>query len=201
MKICKDTVYIGEAFTSKDFSNEDVSGAKFVKCRMHGVRLEGADLTGTEFIECDLSYANMTKAKTQGTAFTECNMAKASLRECNLDGASFEDCNWDGTDFGGSVFRNNVISGIRHLVKANLYPIESDGEYFKVFKAEPFGATITHRTMQLGCLHATKESWWGITDTDLAVNTCGDPRAHSEWKRWAPVLKEATSVLQLRDAE
>lgn len=201
MKPCKEGVYVGENFTSKDFHGEDLSGAKFVKCRMHGVGLEQCDLTDVEFVECDLSHSKLTGAKTKNTKFTVCNMSKATVRDCVLDGAGFEDCNWDGTDFAGSTFKGNRITGIRNLVKANLYPIESDGVYFKVFKAEPFGATITNRTMQLGCHHATKEGWLGMTDLDLAVNTCGDPRANPEWKRWAPVLKEAIAVLQLVDAE
>ena len=195
----------GQEYTDFDYGKEDwtsrtFEGVVFRGCDFRGTTMRYADFKGCTFLRCNMTGVKAQGTKFQDCTFDECDFERADFRETDFTGAQILGCFWHHAVFQNSKFVDNIITGTLGLDKAWIYPLESDGKYFKVIDAKPFGAVITKRTMMLGCLHKTQAEWFAMSSIELAENTCGDVQANPAWVKWkgplAAKLPEWTAELE-----
>ncbi|MFT5522286.1 MAG: hypothetical protein ACI9HK_000229 [Pirellulaceae bacterium] len=86
-----------------DFSNSNLTGAKFGAAELHGANFTSANLTNTTFTTGTLIGANLTNATLTGSGF----------HTCNMQGITAENTDWTTSDLTGSRLDGAELSGCK----------------------------------------------------------------------------------------
>lgn len=107
MRIQSDEEYVDTDFSGSNFSDVNMRGSRFIRCRFNGVDLTELQSQSTTFTTCDFTGAHLNASHHTRSAFLNCQFRLASLfgttfEECKMTGSSFVESNMDAiTIIGG----------------------------------------------------------------------------------------------------
>ena len=138
-----------------NFSNADLSGARFIDCNLKWAKLINANLNNTEFMRsnfwgADLHGANLVNANISGANLTYANLVSTNLKSANLTMAMLPGANLWGTIADGANISGANLTYVNFtrakLNGANLSKAKLPGCNF--WSAELIGANLSDAILE-----------------------------------------------------
>lgn len=131
-----------EKVTNAEFRNVDlsshrwngvtVSRARFVDCRMMGIRISDVSFSDVLFEGCQLDYADFSRVRAKGSVtFVNCKLKESAFEDSDLSGIVFADCLLQDAEFSsakmaGTDLRGSDLSGVKGLLSLKGVEVTSE---------------------------------------------------------------------------
>jgi fluoroquinolone resistance protein len=114
MKQVTDREWMDESFTETDWSGAQLTGCRFIRCRLEGANWEEVKTQRCVFDTCDFRHAKLNGSEHQGSAFLNCRFSFANLYvtrwvDCKMTGSTFEEANLAGVTLSGGDWSYTLL--------------------------------------------------------------------------------------------